>query len=95
MNEIVDDLRGVREVLVEHHSGQIDLRRIARDGLNSLDGHLRAAEAAVARIELFVAVGILVGLGPVAALGVILGRGRDVHSLPDRSATRRTSPPPV
>ena len=75
MNQVVDDLRGVREVLVEHHAGQIDLRRIARNRLDSFDGHLRAAEAAVARVEIFIAIGILVRFGAIAALGVVLGRG--------------------
>ena len=83
MNQVVDDLRGVREVLVEHHLGQIDLGRIARDRLDALDRHLRAAKTAVACVEFLIAIGILVRLGPVAALAVIHGRGGDVHPLPD------------
>ncbi len=51
--------------------------------LDPFDGHLRAAETAVARVEVFVAVGVHVRFARMSALGVVLGRGADVHALAD------------
>src|SRR6185369_6780953 len=54
MNQVVDHLCGVLQVLAQNHAGQIDLRRVARNRLDSLDGHLGTAETAIARGEILV-----------------------------------------
>src|SRR6476646_40621 len=56
---------------------------VARDGLHSFKRQLRAAEAAVAGVEVFVAIGGHVGFGHFAALGVGDGGFGDVHALTD------------
>ncbi len=82
VNQIIDNLCGVLELGVQHHAGQIDLRKVAQNGLDSLDGHLRAPETAIARVEILIAVGVLVRLRDVH-FALVLGGGADVHSLAD------------
>src|SRR5215469_17950273 len=61
----------------------MNLRGLARNRLYALNRHLRAAETTVPRVELFIAVGILVGFGRFAVLSFVLRRGADIHPLAD------------
>src|SRR5207244_3849068 len=78
-----DYLGGVLGLLREHHAGKVHLCSIAREGFDSFERQLRTAEAAIAGVEIFIAVGCHVRLGHHAALGVGSGGGGDVHALTD------------
>jgi len=83
VDEVIDDLGCILELGIEHHPGQVDRGDIAGDRFHSLDGHLGTTEAAIAGIEFFVPVGILIGFGNLARFGVILGGGADIHPFAD------------
>src|SRR5579863_9519707 len=57
----------------------MNLRDIPRNRLDSLDRHLRAAEAAISRIEILVAIGVLIRFRHFA-LAFVLGRSANVHA---------------
>ena len=82
-NQVIDHLRGVLRILRQHHLGQMQLRGVARNRLHAFEGQLRAAETAVAGVEVLVAIGGHVGFGHLAGLGVGVGGGGDVHALAD------------
>ena len=85
VNEIVNDLGRVLEPGIAHHLSKVDSRGVAWNRLDLLDRHLPPAERAVARVEVFIAVGQLVGFRDDGALA---GAGRrrrrcDVQTLPN------------
>ena len=80
--EIVHRLGRRAQPGAAHHGAEVELGRVARDGLYPLDRHLPAAEAGVAGVEVLVPVGRHVGLGDDDALG-LAGGGGDVGAVAD------------